>query len=96
MMAGPTTQASTPIGTVTDAQMARIFVKEYCLVSAASRPAPATAVCSSYLSVARKAGCAHRPKVPTSPPVSLRADDAYVSWMMSLQTAPTCQNPTER
>ena len=36
MMAGPTTQASTPIGTVTDAQMARIFVKEYCLVSAAS------------------------------------------------------------
>ena len=30
------TQASTPIGTVTDAQMARIFVKEYCLVSAAS------------------------------------------------------------
>jgi hypothetical protein len=36
MMAGPTTQASTPIGTVTLAQMARIFVREYCLVSAAS------------------------------------------------------------
>ena len=35
MMAGPTTQASTAIGAATDAQMARIFVKEYCLASAA-------------------------------------------------------------
>jgi hypothetical protein len=47
MMAGPTTQVSTPIGTVTDAQMARIFAKEYCLVSAGPRPAQATAVCLS-------------------------------------------------
>src|SRR5215207_5842237 len=31
MMAGATTQASTPIGTVTEAQMAKIFVNEYCL-----------------------------------------------------------------
>ena len=31
MMAGPTTQANSPIGTVTDAQMAKIFDKEYCL-----------------------------------------------------------------
>jgi hypothetical protein len=35
MMAGATTHASSPIGTVTEAQMAKILVKEYCLVSAA-------------------------------------------------------------
>jgi hypothetical protein len=31
MIAGATTHASSPIGTVTEAQMARILVKEYCL-----------------------------------------------------------------
>ena len=30
MMAGATTKASTAIGAVTEAQMARIFVNEYC------------------------------------------------------------------
>jgi hypothetical protein len=30
-MAGPTIQANSPIGTVTEAQMAKIFDKEYCL-----------------------------------------------------------------
>ena len=30
-MAGPTTQASSAMGTVTEAQMARILIKEYCL-----------------------------------------------------------------
>ena len=35
MIAGATTHASRPIGTVTEAQMAKILVKEYCLVSAA-------------------------------------------------------------
>jgi len=29
-MAGPTTQASSAMGTVTEAQMARILIKEYC------------------------------------------------------------------
>lgn len=31
MIAGATTHTSSPIGTVTEAQMARILVKEYCL-----------------------------------------------------------------
>src|SRR3954462_12046706 len=31
MMAGPTTQASSAIGAVTEAQMARILIKEYCV-----------------------------------------------------------------
>jgi hypothetical protein len=31
MIAGATTQANTPIGTVTEAQMARILFNEYCL-----------------------------------------------------------------
>ena len=31
MIAGATTHASRPIGTVTEAQMARIFFNEYCL-----------------------------------------------------------------
>jgi hypothetical protein len=31
MMAGATTQANRPIGAVTEAQIARILVKEYCL-----------------------------------------------------------------
>ena len=54
MMAGATTHASSPIGTVTEAQMARIFVKEYCLVSAApSTRAGNDCVLVMSLSVAR-------------------------------------------
>lgn len=37
-MAGPTTQASSAMGTVTEAQMARILIKDYCLgLAGASR-----------------------------------------------------------
>ncbi len=79
MMAGPTTQASTPIGTVTDAQMARIFVKEYCLVSAApSTRAGNVCVFAMYFSVAGEADSAHRPHVPNLPQVVDRADDAHL------------------
>ena len=62
MMAGPTTQASTAIGAVTDAQMARIFFKEYWLeLAGASTLAGSDCVFVMSLSVATKTGCAHRP-----------------------------------
>jgi hypothetical protein len=47
MMAGPTTQASSAMGTVTEAQMARILIKEYCFALRGRRAAPAT---TGYLS----------------------------------------------
>ena len=63
MMAGPTTQASTAIGAATDAQMARIFVKEYCLASAAPSTCAGNDCVCHVFSLATKADCAHRPKV---------------------------------
>ena len=62
MMAGPTTQASSAMGTVTEAQMARILIKEYCFgLAGASSWAGNDWVSVMSLSVARKAVSAHRP-----------------------------------
>jgi len=79
MMAGPTTQASTPIGRVTDAQMARILVREYCLVSAASSTRAGNG-CVFVISAASRGRWVVDigPNVPTSPPVVLDADEACV------------------
>jgi len=64
MMAGPTTQASTAIGAVTEAQMAKILIKEYCWVSAApSTRAGNDCVLVMSLSVAGCTHFAHRPGV---------------------------------
>ena len=55
-MAGPTTQASSAMGTVTEAQMARILIKEYCLgLAGASSWAGNDWVFVMSISFARKA-----------------------------------------
>ena len=71
MMAGPTTQASTAIGAVTDAQMARIFFKEYWLELAGARRSPAATVCLSCHSASRRRQVAH---------IARRARDRRVSY----------------
>ena len=63
MMAGPTTQASSAIGAVTEAQMARILIKEYCLLGAGCSLKVRRrnlGVCHVF-SVGKNEGSAHRP-----------------------------------
>jgi hypothetical protein len=68
MMAGATTQASSAIGAVTEAQMAKIFFSEYCLeLAGASTWAGSDCVLVMSLSVAVNAGSAHRPSGSRSP-----------------------------
>jgi signal transduction histidine kinase len=78
-MAGPTTQASSAIGPTTEAQIARIFVKEYCLVSTA----PSTRVGNDCvfvmsLSVAGNVSSLHRPAGSRSSDLVRRTGDAHV------------------
>ena len=69
MMAGATTQASSAIGAVTEAQMAKIFFSEYCLeLAGASTGAGSDCVLVMSLSVATNTGPAHRPLGSRSPP----------------------------
>ena len=101
MIAGATTKASSAIGAVTEAQMARILVKEYCLVSAA----PSTRVGNDCVfvmsfSVAGEARSAHRPHVPKLPHVVHRADDVHLllrdDVYSDLSEVSECYSPVRR
>src|SRR5688500_4593082 len=78
-MTGATTQASSAIGAVTEAQMAKIFFSEYCLeLAGTSSCAGSDCVLVMSFSVAANAGPAHRPLGRDRPPRVRLTDDRQV------------------